>query len=88
MMLDVKEEKEDSCRQNIQQSKWCMRDQICADKEVQDDWDNAACSQHTSSLPLANSEFWGEEWGTFCYFQEKTSATLMNCKEEIIEVTD
>lgn len=37
MMLNVKEEKEDSCRQNIQQSKWCMRDQIRADKEVQDD---------------------------------------------------
>lgn len=88
MMLIVKEVKEDSCRQNIQQSKWCMRDQICADKEVQDNWDNVVCSQHASSLTLANSKFWVEEWGTFGYFQKATSVTLMKCKEEIIEVTD
>lgn len=87
-MLNVKEEKEDSCRQNIQQSKWCRRDQVSADKEVQDDWDNVACSQHTSNLPLASSKFWGEEWGTFGYFQKATFVTLVKYKEEIIEVTD
>lgn len=63
-----------------------MRQQICVDREVQDErHDVAACPLHVSNLPVGKRKLKVEEWGNFSHFQKATLFRLMEYKEEEIE---